>query len=300
MVKKTIKEIKQAFEKEGYILLEEEYINCKHKMKYICPNGHKHEIAFDKFLQGQRCPECSQIVKANKRKLNYIDIKQAFEEEGYELLEEEYISAKTLMEYKCTEGHIHKITWSNFKKGRRCPECYGKNIKLSYDFIKNTFEKEGYELLSEEYINNNQKLKYRCPNGHIHEMSFSKFKNGRRCPECYIFKGENRIKQYLENNNIPYIIQKTFDDCKDKELLRFDFYLLKYNICIEYDGIQHFEPTDFAGYGQEYAKKRLKESQKRDKIKDEYCKNNNIRLIRIPYWDLDNIENILKQELNLG
>ena len=81
--------------------------------------------------------------------------------------------------------------------------------------------------------------------------------------------------------------------------LPFDFYIPDLNICIEYDGEQHFEPVDFGGKGKEYAEKRFKAQQKRDNIKTEYCKNNNIKLIRIPYWEFDNVENILKQELNI-
>lgn len=73
-------------------------------------------------------------------------------------------------------------------------------------------------------------------------------------------------------------IKKTFDGCENINKLYFDFYLPEYNTCIEYDGLQHFKSIEHFG-----GKKGLKETQKRDKIKDEYCKNNNIRLLRIKY-----------------
>ena len=57
--KKTIEEIKQAFEKEGYILLSTEYINAHNKLDYICPKGHRHSITWSKFNTGRRCPKCS-------------------------------------------------------------------------------------------------------------------------------------------------------------------------------------------------------------------------------------------------
>jgi hypothetical protein len=61
-----------------------------------------------------------------------------------------------------------------------------------------------------------------------------------------------------------------------------------YNICIEYDGIQHFESVDYFGGELGFIN-----TQMRDNIKNEYCKNNNIKLIRIPYWDYENIDQIL-------
>lgn len=77
----------------------------------------------------------------------------------------------------------------------------------------------------------------------------------------------------------------------------FDFYLPDYNILIEYDGEQHFKPVDFASKGLEWATKIFEYNQIKDKIKNDYCKDNNIRLIRIPYWDFDNIETILASEI---
>ena len=76
--------------------------------------------------------------------------------------------------------------------------------------------------------------------------------------------------------------------------LPFDFYLPDYNTCIEYDGIQHFEVVDYFGGLDGFITTKI-----RDTIKNEYCKSKNIKLIRIPYWGFDNIENILKKELNI-
>ena len=82
----------------------------------------------------------------------------------------------------------------------------------------------------------------------------------------------------MEKNNIKYVCEKKFENCKDISLLKFDFYLSEYNLCIEYDGIQHFKSVKRFGGLEE-----LKNVQQRDKIKTEYCKNNNIQLIRIKY-----------------
>ncbi len=63
------------------------------------------------------------------------------------------------------------------------------------------------------------------------------------------------------------------------------------NLCIEYDGEQHYKAFDHFG-----GKEKLRLTQKRDDIKNNYCKDNCINLLRVPYWELDNIEDILDEE----
>ena len=102
---------------------------------------------------------------------------------------------------------------------------------------------------------------------------------------CSNSKGENIIKNILDDNKILYKEQKTFDDLKASSgvYFKFDFYLPEYNCCIEYDGIQHFEVWGWQ------TEEGLKKTQERDKIKDKYCKDNNIKLVRIPYTDFEKI-----------
>ena len=92
--------------------------------------------------------------------------------------------------------------------------------------------------------------------------------NGRGCPQCNESFGERKTRQWLNSRNIKYIYQKIFKDCKDIKPLPFDFYLPDYNICIEYDGMQHFTPIDYFG-GQESFERTVKH----DKIKDNFSCN---------------------------
>ena len=80
-----------------------------------------------------------------------------------------------------------------------------------------------------------------------------------------------------------------------KHVLFFDFYIPKLNMVIEYDGIQHFEPVFRKGVTKEKSVKLFEDSKIRDSIKNDYCKNNNIFLLRISYKDFDKIEEILNQ-----
>jgi len=82
----------------------------------------------------------------------------------------------------------------------------------------------------------------------------------------------------LKKLNLNYEPQKTFPDCKNINLLKFDFYISKYNLCIEYDGELHFNA--YKNFGGE---EKLKVRQLRDKIKNEYCEKNKINLLRIKY-----------------
>ncbi len=117
---------------------------------------------------------------------------------------------------------------------------------------------------------------------------------------CLVSAMENDARKYFDNINIDYIQQHTYDDCIYKDKLKFDFYLPDYNCCVEFDGKQHFEPVDFSGKNPEQAKENFRLTQIRDEIKKEFCSNNNIKLIRIPYWDFDNYKNILFKELGIG
>ena len=106
-------------------------------------------------------------------------------------------------------------------------------------------------------------------------------------------KGEMLILIYLRKKGVILEQQKQFVDCKNILPLPFDFYLPEYNMLIEFDGEQHFKfnpKGDFIKTQEE-----LDERQRLDKIKTEYCINNNIKLLRISYKEIDNIDNILSK-----
>lgn len=103
---------------------------------------------------------------------------------------------------------------------------------------------------------------------------------GYGCPSCNESKGEKQVSEWLEQHKMIYVPQKRFDDCYDKSTLPFDFYLPNCNICIEYQGKQHYEPIEYFG-----GEKSLLYIQSHDKIKQDYCAEKNIQLICIPYWE---------------
>ena len=141
--------------------------------------------------------------------------------------------------------------------------------------------------------NNNILWSCQCECGNKRLIKGTSLLHGVKSCGCIKSKGETRIAQLLTENNIPFETQKTFDNCllpNTQYHAYFDFWVNN-SYLIEYDGIQHFE-TKTGGWNN---KENLLKTQERDKIKTDWCKNNNIPLIRIPYWKLDilTIEDLL-------
>jgi hypothetical protein len=214
---------------------------------------------------------------------------------GYQLLSESYNDNKEKLKTVCPNGHIWHVRFNNFKSGARCCYCEG-NIPLSIEYIRDYLKEENYELLSTEYQNNRTPLKMKCPKGDITDgTTWNNFKNGTRCSKCNSSKGEDGIREWLEKHSIDYIFQYCYDDCKGKtKPLPFDFYLPNYNCCIEYDGKQHYKLDCF-----NYTLLDLMNRKYLDNVKTKYCKDNNIKLIRIPYWEFNNIDNILNLNIEI-
>lgn len=288
----SYKDVKGYIESFGYKLLSTEYINNRTKLLTECPNGHKYEVIFDSFQQGHRCYECNKEILSILNRLSYEDVRKYIENFGYILLSEEYRNNKSKLLIKCDKNHEFMMRFDSFVNGNRCPYCYG-NVKYTYEEIKKYIESFEYTLLSTEYKNNKGKLLIKCPNGHIWETKYNSFQQGHRCPICNISKGEQRIINYLNNENIEYVFQKEFEDLLGvgNGLLSYDFYLPQYNLLIEYQGQFHDGSTDYQ------TEEQFEKQQEHDKRKREYAEKNNIKLLEIWYWDFDNIEKILNKRI---
>jgi len=292
------------FKLRNYELLETQYVNNYTKMKYRCLIHPDKDlwITYKDLKDGCGCPYCVNLAKPT-----FEFIKEQFIRRNYELLETKYINNHTPMKYKC---NLHPneelyITWGSLQQGGGCKFCYYDRSKLTFQFVYDEFQKRGYKLLEMEYVNQRTKMRYQCPNHSNDELliTYNSFQQGHGCPLCNESRGEKRISDFLNENNIKYISQYKFDDCRNTRQLPFDFAIFnKINqilYLLEYDGIGHFEIINFGGMSDENAKDTFNKTQINDTIKTAYCMNNNIKLIRISYLDFDNIEDILKNELNM-
>ena len=171
---------------------------------------------------------------------------------------------------------------------KQCLEEYRLN-KLQIDFIEKSkiLHHNKYDYSKVVYKSAKTNVEIICP---IHGSFFqqpTKHLCKHKCPYCKESKGETEITYLLKINNIKHIKQFGFDNCRDINKLSFDFYLPDFNTCIEFDGEQHFKIIEMWGGEKDFITR-----QKRDNIKNEYCKNNNINLIRIRYDE--NIEEKIK------
>ena len=117
----TLEFVKSEFSAEGYTLLSTEYEGALKKLEYRCPEGHENSIRYNDFKSGCRCPSCFGN-EARRHTLEFV--KSEFRKSGYEPLFTEYEHNQQKLEYRCTKGHEHSITYNDFSKGRRCGVCF--------------------------------------------------------------------------------------------------------------------------------------------------------------------------------
>jgi len=165
------------------------------------------------------------------RKYTLNIVKEYFKKEGCELLEIEYKNTKTKMKYICKNGHKTITIFETFIKGHRCIECAGLK-KFTYEYVKSYFEKNNCQLISTEYIGNDNNLKFKCECGNVSDTSFHHFKDGVRCMNCTgtpKYTLEYMKKFFKENNcelleteykgvNIP---MKYICECSNKSIIRY-------------------------------------------------------------------------------
>ena len=283
-----------------------DYKTAKSRLRYICPIHGEKTIAVDEINDSNvGCRECSYEIISEKNRMNIDEVIKIINGNGNELLNpEDYISVKdnNLM-IKCGIcGNAFKTSLaSQMACNGACLNCghlnTAKKLMLTKDDLNRIYNSgDNIVLLNpDEYQGNDViNLKFICREcGKIFIASKSNYDAGQtRCKRCAksMTSGEETINLFLKKNNVNFIFQKRFKDCVDKKPLPFDFYLSDINTCIEFDGPHHFEPV--------FGIERFEITQLHDKIKTEYCMNNNIKLIRIPYWESKNIEHILFELLN--
>lgn len=242
------------------------------------------------------------LPKTLEQCINEFEIVHSYKYD-YSLVD--YISSKHKVRIICKIHGEFLQTSDAHKSGRGCPHCKSEKIsKVKIGNINTFIEKANiihsnkYNYSEFTYTKSSYKSIIKCPiHGNFNQSPNNHLK-GKGCPKCKSSKGELNIRKFLTDNNCLFIEQHTFNDCtniKTNRKLVFDFYLPEHNICIEFDGEQHYKPKSF-GSNQSYDTKinNLKLIQSRDKLKDEYCQNNNIRLIRITYKQIDSIDLLLK------
>jgi hypothetical protein len=181
---------------------------------------------------------------------------------------------------------------------RSCPH---DNFLIAYPEIARSWDYERNTKRPEDYLSySNNRVWWICLTNPQHRWPASIYnRTGRKsgCPDCAPYMpshGEMAIINYLDRNNIRYEDQKTFENLRYIRRLRYDFWLPTYNLMIEFDGIQHYEPVPFHGGIEGLVRRRI-----RDKLKNIYCTTNKFNLLRIHHTDFHHINNIMNETLGL-
>ena len=294
--KLTTKEfIKRAREIHGntYDYSKVKYKNMKTDVVIICPiHGDFLQTPNDHIHGCSGCSLCGYIKTSEMQRLTKEEfIKRAREIHGntYDYSKVVYVNMLTEVIITCPKhGDFPQIPSShlNTEGCRKCQyEKLSNDQKLTTEeFIKRAKEIHGdfYDYSKVEYINYNTEVIIICPKHEGFPQKPSKHLIGQGCPKCNKNKGEELVRKFLIEKGIEFKEQKSFKDCKNINSLRFDFYLPKYNLCIESDGSPHFQKIKWSkAWTDERMEKELRLNQHRDDIKNKYCEKNGIALLRL-------------------
>lgn len=263
-----------------------DYKTNKSKIKIICQNHGVFIQNAKDHLNGNKCNKCrsSTIDKFVNKANGLFNFKY-----DYSLVS--YKNSRSKVKITCNKHGIFEQIANNHLLGHGCPSCnYIKMDNNSFITICIKTHGDRFNYDDVKFTNTRTKIKINCKiHGQFNQMPNAHL-SGQGCPGCNLSKGEYRVEKYLQSNSIEYIRQYKFDECKNKKKLPFDFYLPDINLAIEYDGEQHFNPV----FGDEA----FIRTQFNDNIKNKFCDDNNIKLIRIKYDQ--NIEKKLNDYVKSG
>jgi len=287
-----------------FIAMETRIDSARNNYTYVClkcpiEDHPSYWVKWASFIQGRRCGKCSR---------NVVRTTQEFQIEINNLYSNEY---KLLSEYTNSKGKIkflHLPCGTAFEQspdcmlvGHTCPTCSKQKARIHILLSQQEYTQRIFDAYGDKYLlisiydgkdNPVTILHQECGKTFV-TNAYTLNKGYKQCPHCKKYSvGEEEVKKFLDKNNIIYIQEYKFDDCKHKRKLKFDFYLSDLDICIEYNGEQHYKFKDFFG-----GEKGLIKQQYRDSIKRDYCKMKSIKLIEIPYTQLNSVEDILKKEV---
>lgn len=277
------------------------YINNTTKVCIICHEKDEHGQEHGEFWQRphnhiqakQGCPKCNgTFLKTTEQ---FIQEAKFIHGNKFNYNKAKYVNNYTPIEIIC---HKHGSFWQkpvSHLQGQGCPKCANKNVTTK-DFIEKAkrIHGERYDYSKTEYKNSSTKIKIICPTHGIFLQEPSSHLNGRGCPYCSTSKLEIEIQKELLKNDLDFLYNEY---PKFLNGLQLDFYLPKYHVAIECQGIQHFVKSHFF--------EPLSVVQERDKRKFLICKENNIKLlyfsnlgINYPYKVYENKEELIREIIN--
>ena len=287
-------EVKERLFKEWgntFIYDESSYIAYTEKIRVKCQihgwfNTTPHQLDF-----GRGCRKCGYISIAEK---NFIPFSETLKEftkvhgNRYQYDSKTYKGASKKIKVICSKhGEFHQSVQFH-KDGGNCPKCMNEHngdiTRLDKEeFLERALLEHGdiYDYSKVNWIDMHTEIIVICSkHGDFTQIPRDHFR-GSGCTVCNASRGERKIKLLLDNFKINYSMQQRFTGLEYDGPLRCDFYLTDKKIVIEYNGRQHYKAVKFFG-----GDKELKLTQARDKVKKEWCINNDINFEVIKYNEI--------------
>lgn len=316
MAKLSYKQVYNYIKSTGCELLSEEYINNRQKLNIRCSCGKEFKRTWHEFNAKGAKHMCIDCIKKWQSELYRLSENEAFKRINEQAKRHNYKfkgtyeNASSVIECECLVPGCNK-KWKtkaqHLWNGSGCPRCSEvekRTHEEAVNIINNQFNNE-YEVLSTyETAHSDLLVKHKC--GYEYTTSYNKLVNNRNiCPDCnpklnskLVIAIKDYIKQF--NSEWYYKVEYRFSDCRGEKFpLPFDIALFNKEdnsliALIEADGEQHFIPNSF---GRKNADEAFATIIKNDAIKEDYCEDKNIKLIRISYKEINNVNEIMEREL---
>jgi hypothetical protein len=276
-----------------------EFVNTTVKVQIIhkaC--GDVFEINPIDHLNGQRHGRCFGNIKYTND--TFIEKARKAHGEKYDYSLVEIDTVKSVVKIICPLHGIFEQIAGDHLENHGCKKCanelkstskrFSKEQWLQKVFERNPLNKEKYDYSDTVYINCRTDISFRCKKcGNVTVQNPKYHFNGGGCYSCKQSRGQDKIACFLKKNNIEYISEYSTEKCKNIRKLRFDFFLPKYNMVIEYQGEQHFKPVKVFG-----GEKAFQRNSKNDQIKRDFCLKENIKELEISFKDHHSVDSVLE------
>lgn len=295
-------EILEHCQQNGYSLITQEIRRCKEPFEYIClrhaAEGVQHS-SYDNMINGRKgCLYCGIEARGKKLRTNEGKLREAVERVGFLYMGYDYNNEnskykKVNIHYICPrhkEKGIQTIKFNNLKKSHgRCKYCAGHG--RTFDDLQDELDAMHNEIDIVSYTRYQDPITVSCRVcGHTWVTTGINLTTGHRCPKCISSNFAKDVAKILDQWGYDYQIEYKYQDCVDKLALPFDFFLPDFNTVIEADGEHHYRPVTYGNMNADDALMHHENCVRHDQIKNQYCAEHGIRLIRIPYWEKDSLD----------
>lgn len=299
----TAKFIERAKEKHGdkYDYSKVVYKNFQTKVLIICPeHGEFTQTPAQHIHYGTRCPKCGFAIKNKKISLDndkFVAKSKKKHGDKYDYSKVNYIDHATKVLIICPIHGEFEQTPASHVRGWGCIKCGGNAKSNTEEFVAKAKLKHGddrYDYSKVIYTGANDKVIIICKTHSEFEQRAGNHLHGKGCPVCSASQAEVAVEEYLKQMGYKYETQVEYLDCKDQKVLPFDFRVTLEDgsrILLEIDGDQHRRMV--------FTQEAFEYTQRHDKIKNDYCLQNGIKLIRLEYTDRYSakvsVQHVLKQ-----